>query len=103
MFSILTIFFFVIVPLFGQVSYIKAVDVYFIVSFAFAFLALMEYILVLLDIGVKRKRINIMEKAEEDMEGGMVLSCLLLLCFMSLNKLNVSDSQMFFVSVSCQF
>lgn len=39
-----------------KVSYIKAVDVYFIVSFAFIFAALMEYILLLLDSGIKRKR-----------------------------------------------
>lgn len=41
----------------GKVSYIKAVDVYFIVSFVFVFSALMEYILVLLDTGVKQQRV----------------------------------------------
>ena len=42
----------------GKVSYIKAVDIYFIVSFVFVFSALMEYILVLLDTGgVKQQRV----------------------------------------------
>lgn len=41
---------------FPKVSYVKAVDVYFIVSFAFIFAALMEYILLLLNNGFKRKR-----------------------------------------------
>lgn len=42
----------------GKVSYIKAVDIYFIVSFVFVFPALMEYILVLLDTGgVKQQRV----------------------------------------------
>ncbi|KAJ7391667.1 Glycine receptor subunit alpha-3 [Desmophyllum pertusum] len=39
-----------------KVSYIKAVDVYFIVSFAFIFAAVVEYVLVLLSTGVKRQR-----------------------------------------------
>ncbi|XP_074614033.1 glycine receptor subunit alpha-2-like isoform X1 [Acropora palmata] len=40
---------------FPKVSYVKAVDVYFIVSFAFIFAALMEYILLLLNNGFERK------------------------------------------------
>ena len=39
-----------------QVSYIKAVDVYFIVSFAFVFAVVFEYVLVLLNTGIKRQR-----------------------------------------------
>ena len=37
-----------------QVSYVKAVDIYFIVSFAFIFAATIEYVLVLLNTGLKR-------------------------------------------------
>ena len=37
-----------------QVSYITAVDVYFIVGFAFIFAAPLEFVLVLLNSGVKR-------------------------------------------------
>ena len=37
-----------------QVSYVRSVDVYFIVSFAFIFAAVLEYILVLLHTGFKR-------------------------------------------------
>ena len=55
----------------GKVSYIKAVDVYFIVSFVFVFSALMEYILVLLDTGgVKQQRVlhdrNKVENCHDD-------------------------------------
>lgn len=39
-----------------KVSYIKAVDVYFIVSFAFVFAVVFEYVLVLLNTGIKRQR-----------------------------------------------
>ena len=39
-----------------QVSYIKAVDIYFIVSFAFVFAAVFEYVLVLLNTGIRRQR-----------------------------------------------
>ncbi|XP_068744108.1 glycine receptor subunit alpha-2-like [Montipora capricornis] len=39
-----------------KVSYVKAVDVYLIVSFAFIFAALMEYILLLLNNGVNKRR-----------------------------------------------
>ena len=54
----------------GKVSYIKAVDIYFIVSFVFVFSALMEYILVLLDTGVKQQRVlhvrNNVENCQSD-------------------------------------
>lgn len=39
-----------------KVSYIKAVDIYFIVSFAFVFAVVFEYVLVLLNTGIKRQR-----------------------------------------------
>ena len=41
-----------------QVSYIKAVDIYFIVSFTFVFAAVVEYVLVLLNTGLNRQRLN---------------------------------------------
>lgn len=43
-----------LVLLLSQVSYVKAVDIYFIVSFAFIFAATIEYVLVLLNTGLKR-------------------------------------------------
>ena len=41
-----------------QVSYVKAVDIYFIVSFTFVFVAVVEYVLVLLNTGLNRQRLN---------------------------------------------
>lgn len=41
-----------------QVSYIKAVDIYFIVSFTFIFAAVVEYVLVLLNTGLNRHRLK---------------------------------------------
>lgn len=41
-----------------QVSYIKAVDVYFIASFTFVFAAVVEYVSVLLNTGLNRQRSN---------------------------------------------
>ena len=48
----------------SQVSYVKAVDIYFIVSFAFIFAATIEYVLVLLDTGLKRHLSSSGEDAE---------------------------------------
>ena len=49
-------------------------DVYFIVSFAFIFAAFMEYILLLLDTGVKKQRIdNGTVKNNNDEDNEMVL------------------------------
>lgn len=41
-----------------QVSYIKAVDIYFIVSFTFVFAAVVEYVLVLLNTGLNHQRLK---------------------------------------------
>ncbi|KAL9984554.1 hypothetical protein ACROYT_G006862 [Oculina patagonica] len=41
-----------------KVSYIKAVDIYFIVSFTFIFAAVVEYVLVLLNTGLNRHRLK---------------------------------------------
>ena len=49
-------------------------DIYFVVSFAFIFAALMEYILLLLDTGVKRQRYKSdgEKNGMEDMDKGKV-------------------------------
>lgn len=51
-----------------KVSYVKAVDIYFIVSFAFIFAATIEYVLVLLNTGLKRHLSNRVEDAEHKKE-----------------------------------
>ena len=48
-------------------------DVYFIVSFAFIFAAFMEYILLLLDTGVKKQRIDNGAVKNNDEDNEMVL------------------------------
>lgn len=48
-------------------------DVYFIVSFAFIFAAFMEYILLLLDTGVKKQRIDNGTVKNNDEDNEMVL------------------------------
>ena len=52
-------------------------DVYFIVSFAFIFAAFMEYILLLLDTGVKKQRIDNCAVKNNDEDNVMVLLTLL--------------------------
>ena len=54
-----------------QVSYIKSVDIYFIVSFTFVFAAVVEYVLVLLNTGLNRQRLDsALYSSRKDVDAG---------------------------------